>query len=141
MLARKLILSMLLSLAIAVSLVASNQQAQPPLTQPVTPLLAGQEMFRSYCAQCHGLDGKGHGPAAAALKDAPSNLTLLSEMNSGKFPSEKVESVIEGNQFIPAHGSGDMPVWGQAFRNSNRDPMLTKIKIHNLALYIQSIQK
>ena len=26
----------------------------------------GKQMYTSYCAPCHGVDGKGHGPAAAA---------------------------------------------------------------------------
>ena len=31
---------------------------------------SGARMFKGYCAACHGLDGKGDGPAAPALKNA-----------------------------------------------------------------------
>ena len=33
---------------------------------PYTSAASGQEMYKAYCASCHGLDGKGAGPAAAA---------------------------------------------------------------------------
>ena len=28
----------------------------------------GRALFRQYCSSCHGVDGKGGGPSAAALK-------------------------------------------------------------------------
>ena len=34
-----------------------------------------------------------------------------------------------------------MPVWGAAFRNLNPDQELEKLKVHNLAVYIESIQQ
>jgi len=34
-----------------------------------------------------------------------------------------------------------MPVWGDAFRGMNRDDTLVKIRVHNLALYIEAIQE
>jgi mono/diheme cytochrome c family protein len=40
-------------------------------------------MFRSYCAVCHGLDAKGSGPAAPALKMEPADLTTLAKENQG----------------------------------------------------------
>lgn len=44
-----------------------------------TSAASGQEMFTSYCAVCHGTDGKGSGPAASALKVSPSDLTTLAK--------------------------------------------------------------
>jgi mono/diheme cytochrome c family protein len=106
----------------------------------VTPVLAGGEMFRAYCASCHGVDAKGNGPAASALKSLPTDLTQLSKRNAGKFPRGEVEDAIRGNTIIPAHGSREMPVWGQAFRSVNPDEAMIRIKVHNLALYIESLQ-
>jgi len=107
----------------------------------MTAALAGQETFRSYCASCHGVDGKGHGPAAPALKRQPPDLTLLSKKNGGKFPSATVSSVIRGDDFIIDHGSQSMPIWGDAFRAVNHDETMVKLKIQNLAIYIESIQQ
>lgn len=107
----------------------------------ITPTVAGQEMFHSYCASCHGLDGKGNGPTASALKKQPPDLTLLCRKNGGNFPTSVVTSVIEGTDFVTDHGTRDMPVWGNAFRLANRDEAMVKLKIHNLTVYIESIQQ
>lgn len=123
------------------SSIAQEKSRTEVATPTMTPVAAGQETFRAYCASCHGVDARGGGPAAPSLKSRPTDLTQLSERNGGKFPSAMVESAIRGNQFIPAHGSREMPVWGDAFRNVNRDETLVKIKIHNLALYIESLQE
>lgn len=37
---------------------------------------AGKAKYDQMCASCHGAGGKGDGPAAAALKPPPSNLTV-----------------------------------------------------------------
>lgn len=119
-----------------------QDKPKPETTTPaVTQVTAGQDMFRAYCASCHGLDGKGGGPAAPALKNTPPDLTQLSKGNGGKFPSAMVSSVIRGDQVLLAHGSREMPIWGEAFRNVNRDQALAKIKVRNLTLYIESIQQ
>jgi len=124
-------------------LLAASGLAEPQSnTAPtVTAVTAGQETFRAYCASCHGADGKGSGASAQDIKGRLPDLTLLSRTRGGKFPETLVENVIQGNQFVPAHGTKDMPVWGTVFRNSNADPSLARIKIHNLALYIESIQQ
>jgi mono/diheme cytochrome c family protein len=38
--------------------------------KPTSPV-SGKGMFTSYCAACHGAEGKGNGPAAEALKTPP----------------------------------------------------------------------
>jgi mono/diheme cytochrome c family protein len=124
------------------SLAAGQEQSKANKQAPVmTPEIAGQEMFRSYCASCHGLDAKGKGPAAPALKKQPPDLTLLSKKYGGKFPRSTVSSVIEGTDFITDHGSRDMPIWGDAFRVTNHDESMVKLKIQNLTAYIESFQQ
>lgn len=130
-----------ISLCVEPCLLAQDRPKADVAAPTITPVAVGQEMFRLDCAPCHGLDAKGRGPAAPALKNKPTDLTQLSKRNSGKFPSAMVESAIQGNRFIPAHGSREMPIWGDAFRSLNRDEALVKIKVHNLALYIESVQE
>lgn len=108
---------------------------------PITAVAAGQETFRSYCASCHGLDARGDGPLRAVLKDAPSDLTQLSRRNGCKFPARMIQDVLNGNRLLPAHGSREMPIWSDAFRSTNRDESMVKIKISNLVLYIESFQQ
>ncbi len=102
---------------------------------------SGQEMYSAYCASCHGLDGKGNGPAATALKTPATDLTKLAAANGGQFPEMKVYGVIKGDAAIAAHGSKDMPVWGPIFRavSSGRESE-THMRLVNLTDYIKSIQ-
>ena len=135
--------ALLLGIAVCARLsVAAQEKSKANVSAPpATPITAGQDTFRAYCASCHGLDGEGDGPAAPALKNKPTDLTQLSKRYGGKFPSAMVESAIQGDQFTLAHGSREMPVWGEAFRTTNRDKALVAIKVHNLTLYIESIQQ
>ena len=91
--------------------------AQPPtvklLPVPRTSPTSGQEMFTTYCAACHGKEGKGDGPAATAMKKMPTDLTVIAARNNGKFPDLQVLHAISGDQTIAAHGSNDMPVWAR----------------------------
>jgi mono/diheme cytochrome c family protein len=105
-----------------------------------TNAASGSEMFHSYCAPCHGADGTGSGPAASALKKAPSNLTILSQKNGGKFPAVSIENTIKGEAGATAHGSRDMPVWGDLFNDMRGGKMVGDLRIKNLADYIQSLQ-
>ena len=111
---------------------------------PVTATRADSavDMFKTYCASCHGVDGKGHGPAAEALKIPPTDLTVLSKKNGGKFPAGRVSRVVEGADVITAHGSSDMPTWGPIFHSLDpSNAALTKLRISNLTKYIESMQK
>jgi mono/diheme cytochrome c family protein len=75
----------------------------------------GKALFSEYCASCHGISGKGDGPAAPALKIPPANLTTLAARNKGQFPSLRVMQAIKAGPSVPAHGSQVMPVWGPIF--------------------------
>jgi mono/diheme cytochrome c family protein len=98
-------------------------------------------MFKSYCAVCHGTDGKGNGPAASAMKTPPGDLTLLSQKNGGKYPSAHVASVIHGQAGLAAHGSQDMPVWGPLFSSiSQGHEAQVQQRIANLVGYIETLQ-
>jgi mono/diheme cytochrome c family protein len=106
-----------------------------------TSATSGEEMFNTYCAVCHGKGGKGDGPAASEFKIPPANLTLLAKNHDGKYPDSYVAQVIEtGPRDAKAHGSKDMPVWGPLFRSIGDDAQ-TKLRIHNLSVYIESLQQ
>jgi len=118
-------------------------QSQPTIKEvkaPVSDPTSGQAMYSSYCSACHGKAGKGDGPAAVALKKTPTDLTLLARKNGGKFPTLAVQNSIAGDPGTAAHGSKDMPVWGDVFRSLNSNNSITKMRISNLVTYIQSLQ-
>jgi mono/diheme cytochrome c family protein len=129
------------------SIAAGAQQPTPKINsttiQP-TSATSGQQMFTTYCAVCHGASGIGNGPAAAALKVPPANLTLLSQNNGGSFPSNHVTSVLKFGTAIPAHGSAEMPIWGDEMRTLNPtqvDDSLIRLRILNLTNYLKQMQK
>ena len=110
-------------------------------TAPMTPAASGKDMYKAYCASCHGLDGKGTGPAAAAMKAPLPDLTQLSKKNAGKFPYHHVAAVIQGDSNSPSHGSADMPVWGPVFLHmSQQHTAEVQQRIHNLSAHIESLQ-
>ncbi|HTW58365.1 MAG TPA: cytochrome c [Terriglobales bacterium] len=135
-------------LLIMISTLAVAQQA-PVQTAPTikhvpitkSPSNSGVEMFKSYCAVCHGTDGKGDGPAASALKTAPPDLTVLAQKNGGKYPAAHVASVIRGQAILPSHGTEDMPVWGPLFSSiSQGNESQVQQRTANLVQYIGTLQ-
>ena len=76
---------------------------------------AGKAEFQSWCASCHGTDGKGKGPVSEQLKVPPPDLTILTKKNNGVFPTNAVYETIYGSKTIPAHGTREMPIWGERF--------------------------
>ncbi|MGB9465294.1 MAG: cytochrome c [Candidatus Acidiferrum sp.] len=113
------------------------QKAPIEQTSPAS----GKEMFKTYCAACHGKDAKGAGPAAAELKTAPPDLTMLAKRHDGKFPGDYVANVLRNGAKAPAHGSSEMPVWGPLFASiSGRDTQVVTMRIANLVRYLESLQ-
>ena len=110
--------------------------------QPGSPsAVNGKAMFETYCTPCHGKEGKGDGPAAAALKTKPADLTGLSARNGGTFPNDKVRRFIEGRETVTGHGTREMPIWGGLFTGLDRDSDMARIRIANLADYLKTIQR
>lgn len=75
----------------------------------------GKLEFQSSCASCHGADAKGKGPVSDQLKVPPPDLTILAKNNNGVFPTNTVYETIDGRKTISAHGTREMPIWGERF--------------------------
>ena len=135
--------------AFAVSLLAgigyANQSTSRTVVIPVskTSATSGKQMYVNYCAPCHGVDGRGQGPVAAALKKQPTDLALLSKNNGGKFPATHIMSVLEFGAANPSHGAAEMPVWGpmlDRMDNTSAENNVSLLRIGNLSRYLQSLQ-
>jgi mono/diheme cytochrome c family protein len=101
----------------------------------------GKQMFTSYCAPCHGVDGRGHGPAASALRVPPTDLSNLTTANGGKFPVSPLLSVLRFGVDHPAHGSAEMPVWGPIFAKMNQVAVVEREqRTTNLIEYLRTLQ-
>jgi len=124
----------------------SQDQGNPGVEVKKVPvhqnnMVQGALLYRNYCATCHGMAGKGNGPAAPALKTAPPDLTAMARNNDGKFPDLKVMHILENGTDLAAHGSRDMPIWGPVFRSMGPDRSLGHLRQVNLTDYLKSIQE
>jgi mono/diheme cytochrome c family protein len=129
-------------LALAGTLTGQEKPKIVMKTAPDVDVNDPAAMFQAYCAACHGKQGKGDGPAAAALKAVPADLTRINARNGGKFPTVKVRRYIEGLDEISAHGSRDMPVWGQVFRGvATGGQAGIQLRVEALTKYLESIQQ
>jgi mono/diheme cytochrome c family protein len=135
---------LILPVALAVGL-ASARADEPTKTikrVPVTDAatMDGQQLFSHYCAVCHGTDLKGTGPAAEALKKRPADLTQITRKSGGNFPEVHVIRVIKGaDDTIGAHGSRDMPIWGELF-TSLKSKETAELRVNSLMRYIEGVQ-
>jgi mono/diheme cytochrome c family protein len=127
--------------AVAQQASSDNQTSVKHVPISRTPSNSGREMFDSYCAVCHAKDAKGNGPAASAMKTAPSDLTQLAKNNGGKYPAAHVAAVLKGQAMSPSHGSQDMPIWGPLFSSiSQGHQTQVQQRISNLVSYIDTLQ-
>jgi mono/diheme cytochrome c family protein len=103
-------------LALPVVLVAGAlAAAMPAPAQEVTVAEVGRGFFQQYCSGCHGPEGKGDGAFAAYLKAPPPDLTTIAKRRGGSFPETEVAQIIDGRKPMAAHGTAEMPIWGQRF--------------------------
>jgi mono/diheme cytochrome c family protein len=109
--------------------------------QAAAPGEDGRELFRTYCASCHGEAGRGDGPVSAVLRQRPPDLTQFAMRNSGVFPAEKLARIIDGRDVV-AHGNPEMPVWGDAFKSSREhlDDAALKARIGAIVRFLEVIQ-
>src|SRR5690349_6179233 len=77
---------------------AARQKTGPITPSAVTESMYGPDLYRHYCATCHGADGKGNGPVSVALKTPAPDLTVLARNHRGVFPHPEVARVIEGGK-------------------------------------------
>ena len=122
---------------------SAAQSRQEDKTQlPPAYVPPGRQMYKEYCAACHGSDGKGRGPVAASLRKPPSDLTTLAKRHGGNFPEEYVTHVLRFGPGFSAHGSSAMPVWGPIFQDlENYNEAAVRQRIKNLCEYLESIQE
>ena len=95
----------------------------------------GKAEYHSSCASCHGIDGKGNGPVGADLKVPPSDLTVLARKNNGVFPFNSVYETIDGRKSVIAHGTRDMPIWGDRYAPEPTEGLIPRPSENILSLF------
>ncbi len=84
----------------------------------------GEEIYKTYCVNCHGIQGKGDGPASKMLTPTPANFT--SKKTKGKADKELLSIIGNGKPKTA------MPPW----KNS-----LSKEQIQDVLAYIRTLEK
>jgi mono/diheme cytochrome c family protein len=136
-------LILLVALAFGLSALAFGQDTGKTIKKvnaKPTATLNGVDLFKEYCAVCHGNDAKGAGPAADALKKRPADLTQLTRKNNGEFPELHVMNFIKGQDVVASHGSRDMPIWGSIFSSMSSNQDLVQVRTYALVKYIETLQ-
>ena len=97
-----------------------------PLADDSASPARGAAVFRSRCTACHGAEGKGDGPAAAALRPRPPDLTRSLRVRTLSAP-ELVAFLKVGRWPMPAFGNvlsnrelGDVVAWLRAENEPGR---------------------
>ncbi len=117
-----------------------------PSSEP-QPMLAslGAETYHRYCASCHGADARGNGPAASALKTPPADLTRIAARRGGEFPAPEIATYIDGRFALAAHGTREMPIWGEKLGESIAPGVhpdeVVRGRIATLIEYLKTIQE
>ena len=109
--------------------------------RPAQPLDTGRGLFQVYCASCHGSEGRGNGPAADEFWRRPADLTQFAKRNGGVFNDAMIYRAVDGRS-VKSHGSLEMPVWGDAFRQRlGLDEDAVKQRIEAIVRYVGAIQE
>ncbi len=132
-----LVLAAVFAAAAAFSAEHSAGSAQIPQVE------GGRALYTTYCASCHGTSGRGDGPVAAQLVTKPANLAEFAVHNGGVFPAERLHRIIDGQEMnARAHGSMEMPVWGDAFRRrEGLSEEAASARIDAIIQYLRVIQE
>jgi mono/diheme cytochrome c family protein len=121
--------------------------------------VAGKDVYKAYCENCHGEDLKGHGPDAAGLRVPPADLTTIALRHGGTFSSGAVQDEILGWHKMPrtmrdfadkkkTEDTGEVtaasyvmpafgPIFGALYPQDRRE---REIRISNLVSYIKKMQ-
>lgn len=96
-----------------------------PLEGDSDAIAAGETIYTTNCATCHGESGQGDGPAAEGLDPKPADFTdqpMMMDLSDGYL----FWRVTEGGAFEPFNSA--MPAWGQALSEDERWQVISYIR-------------
>lgn len=134
-----ILLPLIVSASMTVALAACAARPSPRAE------LSGDRLYAASCAACHGPSARGDGPVAPILNVPVPDLTRIASRRGGKFPTDDVYRIIDGQANLAAHGPRHMPVWGIEFFGEDADDESAHAaateKVDRLVGYLRSIQR
>jgi mono/diheme cytochrome c family protein len=107
--------------------------------------MSGEDLYRRFCASCHGVEGRGDGPVAASFRVEVPDLTQTARRMQDKDARDRIVRIIDGRYILGAHGTRLMPVWGEDLSRleiGNPDAeRSTQLIIEKLADYVRGLQR
>lgn len=129
------------ALLFALACLAAASLRAAPMAEPLADY-SGEQLYRRFCASCHGAGAKGDGPVAPMLKVMVPDLTQLARRQGGQFSAEKVREIVDGRAPVGAHGPRLMPVWGFEFEaQAEGGRAAAQELVDRLVAYLRSIQE
>jgi mono/diheme cytochrome c family protein len=131
------------AICLIVAIVATLSFAASALADGKDEVRDGEKYFVRYCASCHGISGTGDGPVAKSLAKPPTNLRLLSDRYGSPLPAARLAQLIDGRDAVRAHGTSDMPVWGErlyAMGEGERGELGIGELMGKIVAYLETIQ-
>ena len=119
----------------------SSCDSKPPKNSRHAQAMKGKEHFVKYCSKCHGEDGTGL--IIDTMDIQPANLTKIRDgRKSSEFPILEIANKIDGRKMAAAHGTRDMPIWGEVFSEEEYlNETQIKGKLGELIAYLMTIQR
>jgi mono/diheme cytochrome c family protein len=106
--------------------------------------MSGEQLYRRFCASCHGVQGRGDGPVAASFKVEVPDLTQTASRMHGTDVRDRIVRIIDGRYIIGAHGTRIMPVWGEDLARleigNPEAERASQLMITRLADYVTGLQ-
>jgi mono/diheme cytochrome c family protein len=90
----------------------------------------GQRVYTQRCVLCHGAQGKGDGPGAAALNPKPRDHTDGTYMKT-QTDEQLLSSIRDGK--------GQMPAWGKSVGTA--PPILNETEIQSVLMYVRTLAR
>ena len=143
MAARRILLcaALLMQVGIGLGWRATTAAQKPDPSSRSQAMTDGATSYREHCAVCHGDQGRGNGPAAAALKPRPTDLTRLT-LRTGTFPESRLTGILKGTEAVSAHGTPAMMIWGTMFvAEANGNSGAAEVRVRGLVAFIASLQE
>ncbi len=91
-----------------------------PIEKTPESIQLGKDLYKKYCALCHGPEARGDGPAAGSLKQKPTDLASMAGKHQDGDFSWKI-----------ANGRGPMPGWQETLTEKQIWDIVNPTTQHN----------